>query len=94
MSSSPISTAPANEKETDAHTFRLRLAGAAQPRPVGGLVLSNDQWPRATDLKQWTAEVMRISGARKQNGTAQGKAFFERLRLFSRMAAGGTSIAC
>ena len=67
----------------------LVAAAASQTRPVEGLVLSNDQWPRATDLKLWTADVMRISGAEKQNETAQGKAFFEWLRLFSRMAVGG-----
>lgn len=67
----------------------LATAANAQTRPVEGLVLSNDQWPRATDLREWTADVMRISGAEKQNETAQGKAFFEWLRLFSRMAVGG-----
>lgn len=67
----------------------LVTAAAGQTRPVEGLVLSNDQWPRATDLEQWTADVMRISGAERRNETAQGKAFFEWLRLFSRMAVGG-----
>ncbi|MBL8290209.1 MAG: hypothetical protein JNN08_00160 [Bryobacterales bacterium] len=67
----------------------LAAAAAGETRPIEGLVLSNDQWPRATDLKQWTADVMRISGVEKQNETAQGKAFFEWLRLFSRMAVGG-----
>ncbi|MCL4794967.1 MAG: hypothetical protein KJZ84_10395 [Bryobacteraceae bacterium] len=67
----------------------LAAAAAAQTRPVGGLVLSNDQWPRATNLRQWTADVLRISGTEKQSETAQGKAFFEWVRLFSRMAVGG-----
>lgn len=67
----------------------LAAAAAAQPPPAGNLVLINDQWPRATDLKHWTADVMRISGTENQNETAQGKAFFEWLRLFSRMAVGG-----
>lgn len=70
------------------------LAGAgsglwAQSRPVEGAVLSNDGWPRATRLSEWTADVVRISGLEKGSETAQGKAFFEWLRLFSRMAVGG-----
>ncbi len=64
------------------------LAGA-QTRPVDGTVLSNDAWPRATRLPEWTSDVMRISGVEKASETAQGKAFFEWLRLFSRMAVGG-----
>ena len=66
------------------------LSGAwAQTRPVEGVVLSNDAWPRATRLAEWTSDVMRISGLEKAPETAQGKAFFEWLRLFSRMAVGG-----
>jgi hypothetical protein len=61
----------------------------AQSRPVEGVVLSNDGWPRATRLSEWTADVIRISGNEKGSETAQGKAFFEWLRLFSRMAVGG-----
>ncbi|MBA3974605.1 MAG: hypothetical protein C0504_10360 [Candidatus Solibacter sp.] len=57
--------------------------------PIDGLSLRNHRWPRSTNLKQWTADVLRISGTDKQNETAQGKAFFEWLRLFSRMAVGG-----
>jgi len=67
----------------------LAASAVAQVRPVEGAALSNDQWPRATTLREWTADVMRISGTDKQNETAQGKAFFEWLRLFSRMAVGG-----
>ena len=61
---------------------------AAQPAATG-LVLSNDAWPRATTLAEWTADVMRISGVERASETARGKAFFEWLRLFSRMAVGG-----
>ncbi len=64
-------------------------AASAQTRAVESVVLSNDQWPRATTLREWTSDVMRISGTDKKNETAQGKAFFEWLRLFSRMAVGG-----
>ena len=60
-----------------------------QARPADNVVLSNDAWPRATTLREWTSDVIRISGAEKKNETAQGKAFFEWLRLFSRMAVGG-----
>jgi hypothetical protein len=61
----------------------------AQTRPVDGAVLSNDGWPRSTSLAEWTSDVIRISGLEKASETAQGKAFFEWLRLFSRMAVGG-----
>jgi hypothetical protein len=60
-----------------------------QARPVEGVVLSNDAWPRATRLAEWTSDVMRISGLENAPETAQAKAFFEWLRLFSRMAVGG-----
>lgn len=61
----------------------------AQTRGVDGVVLSNDAWPRATRLSEWTADVMRISGVENASETAQARAFFEWLRLFSRMAVGG-----
>lgn len=67
----------------------IGVAAQAQTRPVEGTVLSNDAWPRATRLSEWTSDVMRISGVEKASETAQGKAFFEWLRLFSRMAVGG-----
>ncbi len=65
------------------------VALPAQTRPATDVVLSNDAWPRATALSEWTADVMRISGLERASETAQGKAFFEWLRLFSRMAVGG-----
>lgn len=63
--------------------------GQARTRPVDGAVLSNDAWPRATRLAEWTSDVIRISGLEHATETAQGKAFFTWLRLFSRMAVGG-----
>lgn len=80
-------------KQAQLLAVMLLLTGAmsawAQTRPVEGAVLSNDAWPRATRLTEWTADVLRISGVEKATETAQGKAFFEWLRLFSRMAVGG-----
>ncbi len=62
---------------------------ASEPGAVTGAVLSCDAWPRAVDLKTWTGDVLRISGTAQGTETAQGKAFFEWLRLFNRMAVGG-----
>lgn len=62
---------------------------AACSQSIEGVVLSNDAWPRATTLKEWTTDVMSISGTANATETAQGKTFFEWLRLFSRMAVGG-----
>lgn len=56
---------------------------------VSGPLVSSDQWPRATNLVEWTRDVMRIEGLEKASETAQGRAFFEWLRLFNRMAVGG-----
>jgi hypothetical protein len=56
---------------------------------VSGPLVTSDRWPRATDLVTWTRDVMRIEGLENAKETAQGKAFFEWLRLFCRMAAGG-----
>jgi hypothetical protein len=67
----------------------LAQPAPAQSAPIDGVSLRNHRWPRSTNLKEWTADVLRISGTDKQNETAQGKAFFEWLRLFSRMAVGG-----
>lgn len=56
---------------------------------VSGPLVTSDRWPRATDLVTWTRDVMRIEGLENAPETAQGKAFFEWLRLFCRMAGGG-----
>ena len=50
----------------------LLLSSAwAQTRPVEGVVLSNDAWPRSTRLAEWTSDVMRISGVEKASETVQ-----------------------
>jgi len=56
--------------------------------PSGPLVVS-ERWPQSTDLVSWTHDVMRIERLEDASETAQAKAFFEWLRLFSRMAVGG-----
>ena len=64
------------------------LAAAEHPTVSGPLVVS-ERWPQATDLVTWTKDVMRLAGVEKASETAQGKAFFEWLRLYCRMAVGG-----
>lgn len=64
------------------------LSLAAEDRIRGPLVVS-ERWPECTDLATWTHDVMRLEGLENANETAQGKAFFRWLRLFSRMATGG-----
>ena len=54
-----------------------------------GPLVVNERWPQCTDLKSWTQDVMRIEGLNGATETAQAKAFFRWLRLFSRMATGG-----
>lgn len=68
--------------------FTMQLMSAS-PEPVTGPLVSCDRWPRATDLVTWTSDVMRIGGVENASETAQGKTFFEWLRLFNRMAVGG-----
>jgi hypothetical protein len=66
------------------------LASAAgDPPVVAGPLVVNDRWPQATGLASWTRDVMRIEGLQNAPETAQGKAFFEWLRLYCRMAVGG-----
>ncbi|MBX5497214.1 MAG: hypothetical protein IRZ15_17900, partial [Bryobacteraceae bacterium] len=69
----------------------LVAAGAlsAQPRVPSGPLVISERWPRATDLRSWVADVMRIEGLENATETAKGKAFFEWLRLYCRMAVGG-----
>lgn len=62
---------------------------AAGPGVPEGALLSNRAWPRPTDVRQWTEDVMRIEGLEKATDTAQAKAFFVWNRLFCRMAVGG-----
>lgn len=61
-------------------------AGANAPR---GALVSNEAWPRATNVRQWTQDVMRIEGVEKATDTAQAKVFFVWNRLFCKMAVGG-----
>jgi len=63
-------------------------AGNLPQAPSGPLVIS-ERWPQATDLVSWTQDVMRLEHLENASETAQAKAFFEWLRLFSRMAIGG-----
>lgn len=58
------------------------------PAPSGPLAIS-ERWPRTTTLAEWTRDVMRLEGLENAPETAQGKAFFEWLRLYCRMAVGG-----
>ncbi|MFN7938689.1 MAG: hypothetical protein U0R19_35495 [Bryobacteraceae bacterium] len=67
--------------------FATSAVGAAQT--VSGPLVVNERWPQCSDLAGWTRDVMRIEGVEKASETAQGKAFFRWLRLFSRMATGG-----
>ncbi len=64
-------------------------ATSAEPGVPGGALLSNRVWPRATNVRQWTEDVMRIEGLEKATDTAQAKAFFVWNRLFCKMAVGG-----
>lgn len=64
-------------------------AVAQPPAALRGPLVTSDRWPRATTLAEWTGDVMRLEGLQDASETAQGKAFFEWLRLFSRMAVGG-----
>ena len=71
----------------------LLAAGAAgiagESGAPEGALLSNHAWPRATNVRQWTEDVMRIERLEKATDTAQAKAFFIWNRLFCKMAVGG-----
>ena len=49
----------------------------------------SDRWPECTNLQTWVHDVMRLESLEHAPETAQAKAFFHWLRLFSRMATGG-----
>jgi hypothetical protein len=68
--------------------FAARLA-VAQSGVVSGPLVVSDRWPECTTLEGWTHDVMRLEGLENASETAQAKAFFHWLRLFSRMATGG-----
>jgi hypothetical protein len=65
------------------------LAAGNQPAAPSGPLVISERWPQATDLVSWTHDVMRLEHLENASETAQAKAFFEWLRLFSRMAVGG-----
>ena len=74
----------------------LRLAAwliliplSAAPPVLRGPLVVSDRWPEPTDLVTWTKDVMRLEHLENAGETAQAKAFFLWLRLFSRMATGG-----
>ncbi len=64
-------------------------APPVKPAVVTGPLVISENWPRTTDLKSWTQDVMRLEGLENASETARGKAFFRWLRLFNRMAVGG-----
>ncbi len=64
-------------------------ARPALPQPVRGPLVVSERWPECTNLNTWTHDVMRLEGLDNATETAQAKAFFRWLRLFSRMATGG-----
>jgi len=68
--------------------FAARLA-LAQPGAISGPLVVSDRWPECTTLEGWTHDVIRLEGLQQATETAQAKAFFHWLRLFSRMATGG-----
>jgi hypothetical protein len=65
------------------------MAASGQPAAPSGPLVISERWPQATDLVSWTRDVMRLEHLENASETAQAKAFFEWLRLFSRMAVGG-----
>jgi hypothetical protein len=56
---------------------------------VSGPLVVSENWPESTDLASWTRDVMRLEKVETASETAQAKAFFKWLRLFSKMATGG-----
>lgn len=68
--------------------FSAAAAAGAEPVVSGALVVS-ERWPQATDLRTWVRDILRLEGLENASETAQGKAFFEWVRLYCRMAVGG-----
>jgi hypothetical protein len=69
-------------------SIALCCRAGERPAASGPLVIS-ERWPQATDLVSWTRDVMRLEDLENAPEQAQGRAFFEWLRLFNRMAVGG-----
>src|SRR5579862_8432538 len=65
------------------------VSRAASPGEIRGPLVLSGRWPECTTLAGWTRDVMRLEGLEQSTETAQAKAFFHWLRLFSRMATGG-----
>ena len=63
--------------------------GAPTAQVLSGPLVVSENWPECTDLKSWTKDVMRLEKVEKASETEQAKAFFQWLRLFSKMATGG-----
>jgi hypothetical protein len=66
----------------------LAASAAQPPVPEGPLVVS-ENWPECTSLQTWMRDIIRLESLDNASETAQAKAFFRWLRLFSRMATGG-----
>jgi hypothetical protein len=62
---------------------------AIERQVVSGPLVVSESWPESTDLISWTRDVMRLEKVENASETAQAKAFFKWLRLFSKMATGG-----
>ncbi|MCP5110838.1 MAG: hypothetical protein GY953_08395, partial [bacterium] len=69
--------------------FVCGSAAAGDPGVMTGPLVVSDRWPESTDLNSWTHDVFRLAGVENSSETAKGRAFFEWLRLFNRMATGG-----
>jgi hypothetical protein len=62
---------------------------SGEPRVVSGPLVVSESWPECTTLQTWTRDVFRLEKVENAPETAQGRAFFQWLRLFSKMATGG-----
>ena len=73
--------------------FLFLLSWGGGPLAAGELVTGplvvSERWPECTTHQTWMRDVMRLAGVENASETARGKAFFEWLRLFNRMAVGG-----
>jgi hypothetical protein len=65
------------------------VSWAKEFRGISGPLVVSENWPECTSLKTWMQDVMRLERLENAPETAQGKAFFQWLRLFNRMATGG-----
>ena len=77
------------QASSNALVLGLALSATLAAQGLRGPLLTNDAWPRATTIEEWTADVMRIEGVEQASETEQAKALFQWARLFNRMATGG-----